>query len=123
MSSRLKQEINNNPSGARDALAGYRYGGLPVYQRRFTGTSPVAGGDVTLFTPSTGTASRLIDFNGHIIRSGANQRHPIASVSPETSLAHASPIFQSTIDGSIHFYNNIAAYASQTYDLVVYYTK
>ena len=106
-----------------ESLAGYRYNGAEVYVRMFTGTMPAVSTNVALFTPSTGAASRLIEFKGHVMRSGTDQRHPINQITPDSTLSHASCIYQTNATGVINLFHANAAFASQAYSVAIYYTK
>lgn len=106
-----------------ESLAGWSIAGSPVYMRRVTGTTPATSTGLTLFTPSTGAASRLIEFNGWVARSGQPQRHPIAQVTPGVITGGASVVYQNSTTGEIAMWHENATYASQAFEIVVYYTK
>lgn len=102
----------------------WQINGNQVYSRFISGTTPSSGGNV-IFTPSTGSASRLIDVKGWVNRSGQAQRHPIQTivVDPSNNCAHASMLWQNSTDGSINMFCNNTAYQGQSYEITVYYTK
>lgn len=102
-----------------ETFAGWSIGGVPVYMRRFTGNAPT-NVDVVLFNP--GSASRLVDVKGWIMRLLPNQRHPIMAVEPQTGNAHAGAVFQ-TPTGEIRLFIAHGDYNGQEYDFTVFYTN
>jgi hypothetical protein len=62
-----------------------------------------------------------IRFEGWVNRAGG-QRHPAETIPVDTTLNHASLIWQSTTDGSINKFNNNTQYTNQLYEITVYYT-
>jgi len=105
-----------------ESNAGFKFGTKDVKVRRVTGTSPTNDGAVDLFTPSTGSASQLLDTLGWFMRSGASQRHIVSSVHAQVDIVHISPVWQDSITGAIKMYMGNAAYQGVPYDLAIYYT-
>jgi len=107
---------------AAESSAGFTYDGKDVKVRRISGTLP-APGEINLFTPSTGAASRLVNVIGWANRDVAGQRHPIAVIQAEAAgQGHASPIYQRTDTGQFRLYLDNVGFAGGAFDAAIYYT-
>ena len=107
-----------------ESNSGMTFGGQAIMVRRVTGTTQPGptGGNLQLFTPSTGVASRLLRAWGWVERPGQNQRHMIESIPIfDAGGGHASLIYQTTGDGRIHLFNNNSHFFAAAFDIAIYY--